>query len=156
MIHRRARTPRRGMMIVAVLVCLVVVMLLAAALLRVALAERDGNRNLERRLQAEWLVESGLERARARLAADRGYTGETWPIAAAGLGLEEPSEPTGKAVNIEGACAVVTISVDRTPGAGGRARVRVQADYPRDGPRRARHSEERFIDLEPQKTGAMP
>ncbi len=156
MIHRRARTPRRGMMVVAVLFCLVVVMVLAGALLRVSLAERDGNRNQERRLQAEWLVESGLERARARLAADRGYTGETWPIAAAELGLEEASEPTGKVVNIDGAGAVVTISVDRTAGASGRARVRVQADYPRDGPRRARHSEERFIDLEPQKTGAMP
>ena len=156
MIHRRGRSPRRGLMIVAVLVCLVVVMMLVDCVLRVALAERDGNRDQECRLQAEWLVESGLERGRARLTADRGYTGETWVIAAADLGLEEVGEPTGKVANGDRAGAVVTISVDRPETASGRARVRRQADYPRNGPRRARHSDERYIDLEPPKTGATP
>ena len=94
--------------------------------------------------------------ARGRLAADRGYTGEIWSIGAADLGLEEASEPAGKAAKIDRAGAVVTISVDRTALAGGRAKVRIQADYPRDGPHRVRHSQERFIDLEPQKTGATP
>ena len=150
MIHRKARKPRRGMTIVAVLVCLLVVMLLGAALLRVALTERDSNRDQERRLQAEWLVESGLERARARLAADGNYAGETWQIAAAELGLEDANANAGLAAG------VVTIVVDRPAGAGGRRRVRVQADYPRDGPHPSRHSQERFIDLEPQKTGAKP
>ena len=84
--------PRRGMTVVAVLVCLLVMMLLGAALLKLALAEREQQPRSERRLQAEWLVESGLERARARLAADASYAGETWPLSAADLGLPEASE----------------------------------------------------------------
>jgi hypothetical protein len=39
----------------------------------------------ERRLQAEWLAESGLARARARLTADPDYKGETWKIPASQL-----------------------------------------------------------------------
>ena len=156
MIHRKAREPRRGMTIVAVLVCLLVVMLLGAALLRVALAERDSNRDQERRLQAEWLVESGLERARARLTADASYAGETWHIAPAELGLEEAGATAALAENADRAAGVVTIAVDRPAKASGRRRVRVQADYPRGGPHPSRHSQERFIDLEPQKTGAKP
>jgi type II secretory pathway pseudopilin PulG len=156
MIHPKARKPRRGLTMIAVLVCLLVMMLLGAALLRVALQERDGNRDQERRLQAEWLVESGLERARARLAADAGYAGETWPISAADLGLAEAGPAAGAAEKADRASGVVTISVDRPAGASGRRRVRVQADYPRDGTHPSRHSQERFIDLEPQKTGATP
>ncbi len=146
MTRRKRHKPRRGLTIVAVLVCLFVVMLLGTALLKIALAHRDSNRDFERRLQAEWLVESGLERARARLAENRGYSGETWPLAAADLGLPESGSAAG----------VVTISVDRALGPTARVRVRVQADYPRDGPRHARHTEERFIELEPKKAGATP
>ena len=75
--------------------------------LEMALAERDSNRDQERRLQAEWLVESGLERAacspRGRCAAMRG---ETWPISAADLGLPEASQATGAAdsANLRGGC----------------------------------------------------
>jgi Tfp pilus assembly protein PilX len=156
MIQSKARQPRRGLMVVAVLVCLMVMMMLGAALLRVALYERDSNRDQERRLQAEWLVEAGLERARARLEADAGYAGESWPISAADLGLAEAGETSAAAENAGHASGVVTIAVDRPGGASGRVRVRVQADYPRDGPHPSRQSGERFIELEPQKTGATP
>jgi Tfp pilus assembly protein PilX len=155
MTHRKARKPRRGLTVVAVLICLMVMMLLGAALLRMALAERDRNRDQERRLQTEWLVESGLERARARLAADGSYAGETWPISAAELGLlAESGGTTGVAENAAHGSGVVTILVDRPAGAASRRRIRVQADYPRDGPLRSRYSQEQFIDLEPLKTGA--
>jgi Tfp pilus assembly protein PilV len=156
MMHPKTRQPRRGLTVIAVLVCLLVMMTLGAALLRVALQERDSNRDQERRLQAEWLVESGLERARARLAADAGYAGETWSLSAADLGLAEARAAAGAPEKSDHAPGVVTISVDRPAGAIGRLRVRVQADYPRDGPHPSRHSQERFIDLEPQKTGATP
>jgi Tfp pilus assembly protein PilX len=155
MIQGKGRKPRRGLMVVAVLVCLVVMMLLGGALLKVAFLERESNREAELRLQAEWLVESGLERARARLAADASYPGETWTPSAADLGLADSAAAKTGAGNGDRAGGVVAISVDRS-GGGPRRRVRVQADYPRGGPRPARHSEERFIDLEPQKTGAKP
>ena len=56
----------------AVLVCLVIVTLISGALLKVGLAHRDWVRGQERQLQAEWLAQAGLDRALARLAAERG------------------------------------------------------------------------------------
>jgi type II secretory pathway component PulK len=150
MAHRH----RRGITLVAVLICLLAVMLLGASLLKIALAQRGINRDLERRLQAEWLVESGVERALARIAADPDYTGETWSISAADLGLSEAGQP-GSSKEKAGA-GLVTIGVDRPAGETNRRRIRIQADYPRDEPRRSRHSQEISLDLEPRKTGVTP
>ena len=77
------------MTVVAVLICLIVITLISGAVLKVGLAHRDLVRAQERRLQAEWLAESGVQRALARLAVDRDYAGETWPFSAADLGLPE-------------------------------------------------------------------
>jgi hypothetical protein len=151
----KAQRPRRGITVVAVLMCLIVVMLIGAALLKIALAQRGINRDLERRLQAEWLVESGINRALARIAADRDYTGETWSISAADLGLPEPGQPSSSAKEADRA-GVVTIVVDRPAGETNRRRIRVQADYPRGEPHRSRHSQEISLDLEPRKAGATP
>ena len=52
---------------------------------------RAGRRSQERRLQAEWLAESGAQRAVARLARDHDYTGETWSLTARDLGLSRPT-----------------------------------------------------------------
>jgi hypothetical protein len=155
MTPRMAQRPRRGIMVVAVLLCLIVVMLLGAALLKIALAQRGINRDLERRLQAEWLVESGINRALARIAADRDYTGETWSISAADLGLSEEGL-AGSSAQKALTAGVVTIVVDRPAAETNRRRIRVQADYPRDEPRRSRHSQEFSLDLEPRKAGATP
>ena len=149
----KAPGPRRGLTSVAVLFCLVVVMLIGAALVRIALTQRGFDRDLERRLQAEWLVESGVERALARLDADRGYAGETWSISSEELGTPREGRPAGIHENADPAAAIVTITVDRPPGAAGRGKVRVQADYPRDGPGRSRQSQEISLDLEPGKPG---
>ncbi len=66
MIRKNRGKPRRGMTVIAVLICLIVVTLLGAALIRVALVQREVVRAHEQRLQAEWLAESGaLRRARA-------------------------------------------------------------------------------------------
>jgi len=151
----KTQTPRRGITLVVVLLCLFVVMLLGAALLKIALAQRGINRDLERSMQAEWLVESGLERALARITADRDYTGETWSISAADLGLSEEGLP-GNSAQKPLTAGVVTIVVDRPASKTNRRRIRVQADYPRDEPRRSRHSQEISLDLEPTKAGATP
>ena len=128
--HRRRRQSR-GLTVVAVLVCLIIITIMAGALLRVGLAQRERANAQEHRLQAEWLAESGIQRAIARLAADPGYTGETWEVPARDLDSDD---------------ALVTITIEPARGvARGRA-VRVQADYPRDPNRRARHS--RVIDIE--------
>src|SRR4051794_6380407 len=84
LVRARPRTaaPRRGVVSVAVIVCLLAITMIAGALLRIGLAERRLIRDEERRLQAEWLVESGLERAAERISASGDYAGETWNVAA--------------------------------------------------------------------------
>ena len=124
MIRRPTDRPRRGMLTVVVLVCLLVLTLIAGAILRAGSAHREDQRAAERRLQAEWLAEAGLQRAAARLAADPGYTGETWEIPARELGSADD--------------ATVTIAVEKPGGDPKRRTIRAQADYPRDPPRRAR------------------
>ena len=117
---------RRGVLSALLLVCLLIVAIIGGALLRIGQAERQRMAGEERRLQAEWLVESGLERAAARLAAGEDYSGETWDLAAADLGGPHPAR--------------VTIRVEPQANDPKQRRVRVQADYPRDATLRARVS----------------
>jgi hypothetical protein len=156
MIKKRAVKPSRGMTVVAVLVCLIIVTLISGAVLKVGLAQRELARALERRLQAEWLAESGAQRALARLARDRDYAGETWLLGAGDLSQSERDPASALAGEADRAAAVVTIAVERVPADSLRRRVRVQADYPRDPPRRSRHTKQFMIDLQPSVSGAAP
>jgi hypothetical protein len=154
--HGNGQARSRGMTVVVLLVCLIIVTLISGEVLKVGLARRDFVRASERRLQAEWLVESGLERVRARLALDRDYAGETWQLSASDLGLPEGGRSSSAAEKVDQEAAVISIAVMRVPGDADRRRVRVQADYPRDAPRRSRHTKEMFIDLKPTKAGVAP
>ena len=77
-----SKRDRDGSVVVVVLVCLMALAMIGAASLRVALDERRVIRADEGRLQAEWLMRSGLERAVFRLAEEDTYEGETWEIPA--------------------------------------------------------------------------
>ena len=112
MIAGRTRHPRRGLTVVAVLMCLIVLTLIGAALLKLGLVRRQINRDVELRLQAEWLVESGVSRALAR-AAESDYKGETWRLSAADLGLPERSEQINAQEKSRVDAAIVTIAVDQ-------------------------------------------
>ena len=156
MIAARSKQPSRGMTVVAVLVCLIIVTLISGAVLKVSVAQRELARSQERRLQAEWLAESGVERAMAALARDRDYRGETWSFNNHDLGRTE-RVPTGAVpAQAEKAAARVTIAVERVPAATYRRRIHIQADYPLDAQGRSRHTKEIMIDLEPSQTGAAP
>ena len=85
--------PAAGITAVAVLVCLVVVTLSVGRSSRSASPIATRCAPQEQRLQAEWLAQSGLDRALCRLAAERGYTGETWTTRRADLGLAEAGGP---------------------------------------------------------------
>jgi hypothetical protein len=152
----RRQPRRRGMTVVALLVCLILVTLITAAILKISRAQHEFTRAEERRLQAEWLVESGVERSLAALEANREYAGETWPVSAHELGL--PSE--GRKIPGKGdgdpPAAVVTITVNRVADNPLRRQIRVQADYRRDSPRGVRHSKQITIDLGPTKAGVKP
>jgi hypothetical protein len=117
---------------VAVLVCLVVITMIAGVLLKAGRAQRERVRAQERRLQAEWLAEAGIQRALARLAADSGYRGESWEIAA--RDLESPD------------AALIAIAVEPASEDPSRLRVRARADYPRDPPSRVRHTKQIVVE----------
>jgi hypothetical protein len=147
-VHRAAsRHPRRGITAVVVLICLVVVSLLSGVLLKVGMAHRQTVRAEERRLQAEWLAQSGLERARHKLAETALYTGETWKLTAADLGLRA-AEAGGQGA------AVVRITVEPAGSGSSAKRIKVEADCLPDPPRRARHSLQVQVELATQKRGA--
>jgi Tfp pilus assembly protein PilX len=141
-IRKRRRAGRRGMIAVAVLVCLLVATMIGASLIRLAQTQRATIRAEERRLQADWLAESGMERAAGRLAVDPDYRGETWEVAAADLGGGDPGR--------------VTIAVEARPDDPRRRLVAVQADYPTDPDRRARSSKRLVIAAGPGHTGEEP
>jgi type II secretory pathway component PulK len=137
MVHRtrtRSRGPRRGITTVVVLICLLVITLISGVLLRVGVAYRETVRAQERRLQAEWLAQSGLDRALFRLAASAGYTGETWQLAPADLAFGAAADG-GKESG-----AVVRIKVEPSGSSSNIKLIKVEADYPPDPPRRARYS----------------
>ncbi len=135
MIVRTASRPRRrGLTAVAVLVCLIIITMISGAVVQVGLARRDEVRAQERSLQSEWLAESGIQRALARLAADPAYAGETWDISARELDSAD--------------AALVTITVGPAPGDPKQRLIRAQADYPRDPPHRARYTKSLHQSLE--------
>jgi hypothetical protein len=121
---------RPGAVLLTVLICLTIGSLMFGVVLRTGLAERRLVRAQERQMQAALLAESALERAAARLAADRDYREETWTISADELGAE----------------GVVQIKVETNAASGSGRIIRVQADYPAKANDRARESRQRTID----------
>ena len=84
---RRVHTPpighsstRHGAAALLVLVCLSFATVVATLLIKSGLAERTYVSRLEFANQADWLVETGIDRAAAQLARSPSYRGETWPI----------------------------------------------------------------------------
>ncbi len=82
----RPRSPRRGGALIIALVLLTVASLLGVVVVRSVIAHARQLQRTPRRLQAEALVEAGLNRAAAQLATSPDYAGETWRITAADLG----------------------------------------------------------------------
>ncbi|MFV0443104.1 MAG: hypothetical protein ACK5Q5_06005 [Planctomycetaceae bacterium] len=70
--------PRRGALLIIVLVCLLAIVALAGTLLKLAVTQHRQSRVQFHQLQAEWLTLSGLDRAARQRANDPDWTGETW------------------------------------------------------------------------------
>ncbi len=84
-------------------------------------------------MQTRWLAEAGVERAVARLAADAGYTGETWNIPA--------DEIAG------GKGGVVRIRTETIAGSPEGRTIRVEADYPDDPQHHCRQVKQIVADI---------
>lgn len=100
--RRAVRRARRGFLLMSVLVCLALAMTLLAVQTRTLLRERALLASQQQALQSEYLANAGLARAKAQLAADPAYRGETWQLDAQQLG--------GRGT------ASVVISVTKQPG----------------------------------------
>lgn len=74
----RVAATRRGGMLIIVLVCLIIAAAILGSVLKLAAGYRREQSAEQNRAQADWLAESGLERAVHRLQNDPAYAGETW------------------------------------------------------------------------------
>lgn len=108
-LHGR-RQPRRGVVLICVLVCLSVVVMLTGTIVNTTLLTQRRLRSEQTLRQAEWLVEAGLERAVFQLAQIGDYQGETWNLDAATIGGAHAAEVTIN-VSPDEADDQVTISV---------------------------------------------
>jgi type II secretory pathway component PulK len=75
---RHAHERRSGTVIFAALICLLVIATLAGTMLQFALLCRRQMHVEQDALQAEQLLQAGIDRARRRMATEPGYAGETW------------------------------------------------------------------------------
>ena len=123
----RQRAPRRrGAVLIIVLIVLTVATTLFAIWGPAAVRERRQADVRLRAVQANWLVESGIDRAVARLRIDNDYAGETWQISANELGGRH--------------AAAVTIRVETPADAPQQRTIHVQADHPPEAEHRVRRS----------------
>lgn len=116
---------RRGFVAILGVVCLGLISLILAAVLALTVREARQVQNEERRAQAAWLVQAGLEVARANLERDASYQGEVWNPA-----MQELDADSGR----------VEISVTSDPNTQEKRIVQIQADYPAQGAGRTRAS----------------
>jgi Tfp pilus assembly protein PilV len=112
----------------AVLVCVVLVTMITLSLIKITMAHRTQAQRELWRLQASWLVESGIERAAAKIAANGGYVGETWSVAAEELG--------------GGRAGDVRIVVSAVEGRSDARQVHVEAVFPAGSDQRAKSSKQ--------------
>ena len=127
---------RRGIALLMAIVALVLLLALSAALLGAARDRLLNQRRAESAVQAEFLAESALDRAAAKLAVDPSYSGETWNVSSKTLGGRDDAR--------------ITITVLRDSTLSTRRNARVVADIPIDPSRRVRRSRSLNIDLEPE------
>ncbi|MBI2477906.1 MAG: hypothetical protein HYV60_04445 [Planctomycetia bacterium] len=71
---------KTGVVLIAVLVALLVVMLISATIVRGLVIQHRLAAAEPVRVQAFWLAESAVQRARTQLAASAEYDGETWQV----------------------------------------------------------------------------
>jgi len=88
-------------------------------------------------VQAEWLAESGIDRAVFRLRSDRAYQGEKWVIGATELAGESPAE--------------VVIDIQKQTDRGNGYIVQVKAVYRSDSGPMVRRTRQTTIEL-PQES----
>jgi Tfp pilus assembly protein PilV len=124
---------RRGVALIYAMIALLLASVIGAALLRTSLTQRQQARREQNRLQSDWLVESGVERAVATLVSDNKYEGETWNIDATELGGSRVGQ--------------VVIKVAAVKAEPNRRQITVTADFPAGTQQRSRSGKTIEVDL---------
>jgi hypothetical protein len=132
-LSQRERGKRRGVILILVLACLAIAAVLLITGIKLALSSHHAQRTFGRSVQAQWLAESGLERAAAQLAADPDYKGETWKISAKDLGGED--------------AGTIKIEVKKVPEHDNLRQVKVEADFPDDPLDHVQYSKELTLEV---------
>jgi hypothetical protein len=130
---------RRGSALMLVLIVLVLIVVIEGVLVQGGVVRRRQLREQERTCQASWLVEAGIGRGTAAALQDSTYNGETWEVPA--------DELDGRAGGI------VWITVKAVDGQPARRRIRADAEFPRDEPRRARQGRAITINVRRESSG---
>ena len=127
----KRRDSSSGFVLAFVLICLTVVTIALAAMIgRMSQGHRQIKQR-QRQVQAQWLAESAIDRAAARLRRDPSYQGETWQLSPADLGDRWSAQIS---IQIEppelGTLALIHVTVSVSPvGAAGRS-MRKTSAYP--------------------------
>jgi len=130
---KQLRGKRRGVILILVLACLAIASVLLITGIKLALSLHRAQRTFGWSEQAQWLAESGMERAAAQLAADADYSGETWKISGKDLGGDD--------------AGTVKIEIKPVPEHDNRRQVKVEADFPDDPLYRVRYSKELTLEV---------
>ena len=110
------RRRRRAVSVLVVLVCITLAAAMCVVLVKNVAIGRQAAKVRALNLQADWLVESGMERAARRLAVDPNYRGETWTLSAEDFGRHDGG--------------LIEITVRAVDGRPNERTVQVRADYP--------------------------
>lgn len=122
--HRAAsgEGPRRGAALLLVVIAVVVSTMVTAVLAQAALRQRRQLQHERDRLQAFWLLESGVQRATTKLSRDAGYSGERWSPEVPGPAGNQPAAVTIRVQAADDA-AVVAVTSEFPAGAVHRTRL---------------------------------
>jgi hypothetical protein len=119
------RRPHTGSILIGVLAALLVVTGIVASMVKSALQARQAVQQQRLVVQTEFLLEAGIQRAVAKLAANPEYAGETWRLDAEILSGFD--------------AAIVKINVSPPDGETASS-VETIAQFPADSPRSVRRS----------------
>jgi hypothetical protein len=124
---------RRAMALAATLICLLVVMLLASSVIKALTMRRQASRWDEQQLQCLFLIESAVDRSKARLAQDPDFAGESWTAS-----MSERGETRS---------GIAEIRVERVPHESQLRRVEIIARWPDDPLMRVQRTKQLTITL---------
>ena len=110
---------RRGAVLLMVMICLLLVSMIGGSVMKLTLTQQRHIGKETNYLQAQFLAESGIERAVAQLSKNAGYLGESWDISAKELNRRAAGE------------VVITVSPDA--GNTSEKRITVVALFPANG-----------------------